>query len=56
MVDDDGPTDARWTPDHGHPIRSPCEPKVSGELKILCNAINLSPFIFDSMFMSSVNS
>ena len=21
------------TPDHGHPISSPCEPNVSGELK-----------------------
>ena len=30
MVDDD---DGR-TPDHGHPISSPCEPYGSGELKI----------------------
>ena len=22
-----------WTPDHGHPISSPCEPNGSGELK-----------------------
>ena len=29
MVDDD---DGR-TPDHGHPISSPCEPNGSGELK-----------------------
>ena len=29
MVDDDG-----RTPDHGHPISSPCEPSGSGELKI----------------------
>ena len=28
MDDDDG-----QTPDHGHPINSPCEPKGSGELK-----------------------
>ena len=28
MVDDDG-----RTPDHGHPISSPCEPNGSGELK-----------------------
>ena len=27
MVDDDG-----RTPDHGHPISSPCEPNGSGEL------------------------
>ena len=34
MVDDDGRrTDGR-TPDHGHPISSPCEPNGSGELKI----------------------
>ena len=30
MVDDDG-----RTPDHGHPISSPCEPNGSGELKML---------------------
>ena len=30
---DDGRTDGR-TPDHGHPISSPCEPNGSGELKI----------------------
>ena len=28
----DGRTDGR-TPDHGHPISSPCEPNGSGELK-----------------------
>ena len=33
MVDDDGRTDAGRTPDHGHPISSPCEPNGSGELK-----------------------
>ena len=27
-------TDGR-TPDHGHPISSPCEPNGSGELKIV---------------------
>ena len=36
MVDDDGRTaDGRTdgrTPDHGHPISSPCEPNGSGEL------------------------
>ena len=31
MRDDDG----RRTPDHGHPISSPCEPNGSGELKTL---------------------
>ena len=36
---DDGRTDGRRTddgrtPDHGHPISSPCEPNGSGELKI----------------------
>ena len=34
MVDDDDDDDGR-TPDHGHPISSPCEPNGSGELKIL---------------------
>ena len=29
MVDNDD----RRTPDHGHPISSPCEPNGSGELK-----------------------
>ena len=24
------------TPDHGHPISSPCEPNGSGELKMPC--------------------
>ena len=33
MVDDGRTTDGR-TPDHGHPISSPCEPDGSGELKI----------------------
>ena len=34
MVDDDGRKDGRRrrTPDHGHPISSPCEPNGSGEL------------------------
>ena len=31
MVDDDD--DDGRTPDHGHPISSPCEPNGSGELK-----------------------
>ena len=31
MVDDGRTTDGR-TPDHGHPISSPCEPDGSGEL------------------------
>ena len=31
MVDDD---DGLRTPDHGHPISSPCEPNGSGELKM----------------------
>ena len=30
---DDGRTDDGRTPDHGHPISSPCEPNGSGELK-----------------------
>ena len=29
----DGRTDDGRTPDHGHPISSPCEPYGSGELK-----------------------
>ena len=32
MVDDGRTTDDGWTPDHGHPISSPCEPNGSGEL------------------------
>ena len=32
---DDGRTDDGRTPDHGHPISSPCEPNGSGELKII---------------------
>ena len=32
MVDDDRRTDDGRTPDHGHPISSPCEPNGSGEL------------------------
>ena len=34
MVDDDGQTNDGRTPDHGHPISSPCEPNGSGELKM----------------------
>ena len=30
----DGRTDDGRTPDHGHPISSPCEPSGSGELKM----------------------
>ena len=30
----DGRTDDGRTPDHSHPISSPCEPNGSGELKI----------------------
>ena len=37
MVDDDGRTDDGRTPDHGHPISSPCEPNGSGEIKKVCN-------------------
>ena len=37
MVDDDG-----RTPDHDHPISSPCEPNGSGELKKRhCTGVNL---------------
>ena len=34
MVDGGRTTDDGRTPDHGHPISSPCEPNGSGELKI----------------------
>ena len=34
MVDDGRRTTDGRTPDHGHPISSPCEPDGSGELKI----------------------
>ena len=33
MVDDGRTTVDERTPDHGHPISSPCEPNGSGELK-----------------------
>ena len=37
---DDGRTeDDGWTPDHGHPISSPCEPNRSGELKTLTESV-----------------
>ena len=32
---DDGRTDDGRTPEHGYTISSPCEPKGSGELKIV---------------------
>ena len=38
MVDDNDDDDGR-TPDHGHPISSPCEPNGSGELKISIRAV-----------------
>ena len=42
MVDDDG---RRWTPDHGHPISSPCESNGSGELKKDIKMFGLYPRI-----------
>ena len=36
---DDGRTDDGRTPDHGHPISSPCEPNGSGELKTFKNLL-----------------
>ena len=43
MVDDD---DGR-TPDHGHPISSPCEPNGSGELIIKADILlSLHYFFF----------
>ena len=47
---DDGRTDDRRTPDHGHPISSPCEPNGSGELKTTKMIFNLKP-ITHSMFL-----
>ena len=38
MVDDDDDDDGR-TPDHGHPISSPCEPNGSGELKMCISQV-----------------
>ena len=35
----DGRTDDGRTPDHGHPISSPCEPNGSGELKNQCKSV-----------------
>ena len=35
----DGRTDDGRTPDHGHPISSPCEPNGLGELKSVCKII-----------------
>ena len=37
---DDGRTDDGRTPDHGHPISSPCEPDGSGELKRQPDMVN----------------
>ena len=41
MVDDDG-----RTPDHGHPISSPCEPNGSGELKKMSSVSFYSIYYF----------
>ena len=35
-------TDDGWTPDHGHPISSPCEPYGSGELKTFMTNLSLA--------------
>ena len=54
---DDGRTDAGRTPDHGHPISSPCEPNGSGELKTVYNeAIFLVklPFFFIQVKMIQI--
>ena len=41
----DGRTDGR-TPDHGHPISSPCEPNGSGELMMIhVTQLLTGPFI-----------
>ena len=49
MVDDDG----RRTPDHGHPISSPCEPNSSGELiKITLKCLNLQ-YILEGLRLQS---
>ena len=48
MVDDaDGrTTDDGRTPDHGHPISSPCEPNGSGELKLeLSENLTIAPLL-----------
>ena len=42
MVDDGRTTDGR-TPDHGHPISSPCEPDGSGELKMCSEMVENRP-------------
>ena len=44
----DGRTDDGRTPDHGHPISSPCEPNGSGELKIGIPPANSSFSIYRS--------
>ena len=49
MVDDD---DGR-TPDHGHPISSPCEPYGSGELKNQNNS--LKHLKFKTEFITCIN-
>ena len=42
---DDGRTTDGWTPDHGHPISSPCEPNGSGELKNELITFHSNPFL-----------
>ena len=42
----DGRTDDGRTPDHGHPISSPCEPNGSGELKMGLKGYSLHGHVF----------
>ena len=48
MVDDGRRTTDGRTPDHGHPISSPCEPDGSGELKNDKPVIATFSFVFTS--------
>ena len=55
MVDDGRTTDGR-TPDHGHPISSPCEPNGSGELKTALDPVFNTDKTFTCIFPEGKNS
>ena len=46
----DGRRTDGWTPDHGHPISSPCEPNGSGELKM----VNFKMAVFSKVKIDSL--
>ena len=46
-------TDAGRTPDHGHPISSPCEPNGSGELKNKQKKLTTLPNFFQAVTLTA---